>query len=1277
MSASRPQFQEVRHRVETCIADFQVSAEDGPLASPDRILAALRQEILPALDQFLHSDQLADAYAQITALEIDLGDWPKDPDWPAVRAVFRDQLESALAPYLQWPTGAESPKEPIQAAETNGLESTEKPISFSTPRVSGQLASDQPDPRLKSVLSEPQATDLLRVVHGTRAQLSAYLDRALAESPETARAIFAGLFGDTTFRDALSTHHDPETLAHLRATMLVAHHDRDTLKTRPSATEHRHDPVDLETPASALLNRLFTDAERPEQKIARSALNKALQMPLIGPSTAADTEVSVQKSPTPDARRIGAVSTVLGSMPEATLSRLDTLLVEQPILSRATARPIDQDHDTSAPQDIPTSLNKVEQRNASTRIAEVLTLAGHFGRDAERLAAAISARYNAPVDAAKVEAAPVSEVADHRDNQHNTTQFSSEDRASIADGSTHRSPTLRTNVPVADPALRDFDGKAASPVNPATTAANPAKGEVRSNFKTTDNRRDQPSTPLIPGADQEPNADQPDNGAPTSPKDALTTPSETGAFTNWAAWLIDPATPVAEVRHYWQTNNVDLSAALAEASTEELSNLIAKLGPQNAPEFWDAVDMLRRTATYPKSGLTHLMRDLLDGQPLDITAALQAGERSDLAVASGTENGATLAHETAKPADQTNASSPSVGGQTSAPDLGVPHWAELLYAMGLDPATIAAAFGPIANLSLGGKAAAAQIATADRIVSTSANAGDTSNETAVDTSHQFKTRRQTAAQADTGQTALGKIKTEDNPQNVSAENPDHPLSNSELDADSDVPSTEVQHAEETSSQSNPSGQPPARAVTDQTLAGAFKSSPVPQNSDSEKSSSSINNIGLQENSNVLPTKAMPTPEPIIPISPSRPPSEPSESVQSFANDSKDAPDAQNVDPATPSQAENGIGSDPDSVIALAEIQPALEAIVQASTHRDRAGDMQNWRAALDLIWSALPDFALSFDAAPPPSQPTATLSQTNAVPTADGAETKSHSDLPATSDSFAERDPRYWKILLQQSIAPRQSEDSMSAFLDDALHEILPDPPQHETALRHLIARLSYTATPASRPLRVQTLEALQEIAEQHSAPPAPSKRPAVTAKDDWSSKAEPDDAVRLLTTRAGLVLFHPYLKLLFDRLELLNDDQSIRADCLLRACAALRHISDRATTDVRPADPLEKVLLGLPQDWSQPETVLSLAPDAELIDGLVKAVIDRWGALGQTSPDGLREAFVRRTGSLRMDENGAHLTVDPGPFDMLLDKLPWGFGTVALPWMDLPCHVDWRGATS
>ncbi len=76
--------------------------------------------------------------------------------------------------------------------------------------------------------------------------------------------------------------------------------------------------------------------------------------------------------------------------------------------------------------------------------------------------------------------------------------------------------------------------------------------------------------------------------------------------------------------------------------------------------------------------------------------------------------------------------------------------------------------------------------------------------------------------------------------------------------------------------------------------------------------------------------------------------------------------------------------------------------------------------------------------------------------------------------------------------------------------------------------------------------------------------------------------------------------------------------------------------------------------------------------EALLQSVIRYWPPLKNTSVDGLRHSFLQREGKLEQKQNGWLLTVEQKTIDILLDKLPWGFSTVTLPWMKEMISVDW-----
>jgi hypothetical protein len=160
----------------------------------------------------------------------------------------------------------------------------------------------------------------------------------------------------------------------------------------------------------------------------------------------------------------------------------------------------------------------------------------------------------------------------------------------------------------------------------------------------------------------------------------------------------------------------------------------------------------------------------------------------------------------------------------------------------------------------------------------------------------------------------------------------------------------------------------------------------------------------------------------------------------------------------------------------------------------------------------------------------------------------------------------------------------------------------------------------------------------------------------------------------AGLVLVHPYLSRFFESASVKEaGTPALRANELPRA-AALLHLLATGEEEAFELDiDFIKVLLGRSLDAPLPVSAgLLLASDREEVDALLSAVIGHWSALRRTSVKGLRATFLQRRGLLREEARGFRLQVEPAPFDMLLGQLPWGIGTVKLPWMKKAIFTDW-----
>lgn len=190
-----------------------------------------------------------------------------------------------------------------------------------------------------------------------------------------------------------------------------------------------------------------------------------------------------------------------------------------------------------------------------------------------------------------------------------------------------------------------------------------------------------------------------------------------------------------------------------------------------------------------------------------------------------------------------------------------------------------------------------------------------------------------------------------------------------------------------------------------------------------------------------------------------------------------------------------------------------------------------------------------------------------------------------------------------------------------------------------------------------------------------PTPRGAGRTVPARSSRAPLEGPEEWVVHDAGLVLLHPYLGTF---LELRGAHERGRAaipEALRPRAAALLHALVTGQDDVAEHElALAKVLLGL-----DPEAPLLVAEglldadDLAAADELLTAAVSHWGALGRTSPSGLRGTFLRRDGRLRAGPLGSTLRVAAAPYDLLLDRLPWPISVVRTPWMRRPLGVEWR----
>ncbi|MBC6989574.1 contractile injection system tape measure protein [Hymenobacter sp. BT491] len=173
---------------------------------------------------------------------------------------------------------------------------------------------------------------------------------------------------------------------------------------------------------------------------------------------------------------------------------------------------------------------------------------------------------------------------------------------------------------------------------------------------------------------------------------------------------------------------------------------------------------------------------------------------------------------------------------------------------------------------------------------------------------------------------------------------------------------------------------------------------------------------------------------------------------------------------------------------------------------------------------------------------------------------------------------------------------------------------------------------------------------------------------DDVPEPAYPETEA-LYVEDAGLVLLHPFLPQFFATMGVAQARKLLQP---ARALFLLHYLATGAETAKEYELVLPKILCGLPVDMPVEGNVELTEIEKAEANTLLEAVVRLWGALKNTSPDGLREAFLQRAGKLSRRNDDWLLQVEQRGHDLLLESLPWNIAVSQLPWMPSLLWTDW-----
>ncbi|MCB9234932.1 MAG: hypothetical protein H6581_24975 [Bacteroidia bacterium] len=219
------------------------------------------------------------------------------------------------------------------------------------------------------------------------------------------------------------------------------------------------------------------------------------------------------------------------------------------------------------------------------------------------------------------------------------------------------------------------------------------------------------------------------------------------------------------------------------------------------------------------------------------------------------------------------------------------------------------------------------------------------------------------------------------------------------------------------------------------------------------------------------------------------------------------------------------------------------------------------------------------------------------------------------------------------------------------------------------------TKSPSEQDFR----ETTEEASPSYPVPKSRNERENVPENDLFAQLLEvgPDQLLPRLANPfiplAGLALLAPFIPVFFEKVGLLDEKGNFSRPENQRRAACLLHYLACGQDEVPEFElALAKVLCGLDlSDLVWLGTPFSNLEKKEA-QNLLEAVIGHWKQLKGSSPEALREGFLRRNGKLIFSENGPKLLVEAHTLDVLMAALPWGFSVIKFPWMEKMMFVEW-----
>lgn len=167
-------------------------------------------------------------------------------------------------------------------------------------------------------------------------------------------------------------------------------------------------------------------------------------------------------------------------------------------------------------------------------------------------------------------------------------------------------------------------------------------------------------------------------------------------------------------------------------------------------------------------------------------------------------------------------------------------------------------------------------------------------------------------------------------------------------------------------------------------------------------------------------------------------------------------------------------------------------------------------------------------------------------------------------------------------------------------------------------------------------------------------------------------ESEELFLDNAGLVLIAPFLPNFFQALGMVEENNWIDTEAQHKGIAILYFLVYGLIEVEEYNTTLLKVFCGLqpgePFEYTEP---LEEENRNECVN-LLESVVAHATVLGNLSIDGFRGSYLLRPGLLGMRDGNWLVQVERRSYDILLDKIPWSYRMVRLPWLKRFIVTEW-----